>query len=109
MAIATNAKNKLAALVTANYMASAPAMFTRRQPERWGAIQAYNPSASFLSTGGWKAAFDYLKTYPQTPSAADLRASALTELVALYSTTFNNDWVHCVLNYNTSYFGSPCN
>ena len=50
IAIGTNAKNKLAALVTANYMASAPAMFTRRQPERWGAIQAYNPNASFLSS-----------------------------------------------------------
>ena len=35
MAIGVNAKNKMAALVTANHMASAPAMFTRRQPERW--------------------------------------------------------------------------
>ena len=48
-AIGANAKNKLAALVTANYMASAPAMFTRRQPQRWGAIQAYDPNAEFLS------------------------------------------------------------
>lgn len=62
-----------------------------------------------LGTGGWKVAFDYLKVYPQTPSAANLRAAALTELVALYSTTFISDWVHCVANYNSSYYGSPCN
>ena len=35
MAIGVNAKNKMAALVTADYMASPPAMFRRRQPENW--------------------------------------------------------------------------
>ena len=63
-----------------------------------------------VGTGGWQAAFDYLKMfdYPQTPTAAELRAYAMTEVDGEYAAAFQNDWVICVLNFNASTAKSPC-
>jgi len=52
-------------------------------------------------SGGWQSAFDYLKTYKQTPSAAQLRAVSVTEIVAAYSTTLQADW-HKVVFLNST-------
>jgi putative spermidine/putrescine transport system substrate-binding protein len=104
LGIGVNAKNKLAALVVANYISSAPAMFNRRQPDVWGAAQCYNPSASFLTSGGWQVAFDYLETFPQTPSTVELRAAAMTEVSAIYATKMQNDWLSCV-KFRASCYG----
>lgn len=109
IAIGWNAKNILGALVVTNFIASIQAQFNRRQPEGWGAIQCYNPSSSTLTTGGWKVAFDYLMTTPQTPPTADLRKAAMPELAAAYTTTMQSDWVTCVALFTGSNFGSsPC-
>jgi hypothetical protein len=52
-------------------------------------------------SGGWQSAFDYLKTYPQTPTAAQLRKVSMTELVAQYSTTLQKDWNNVVFKNGT--------
>ena len=109
VAIAGNAKNRLAAVVVADYIGEIWSQFNRRQASQWGALQCYNPSAQSLTTGGWQIAFDYLVTTPQTPSTTSLRAGAMPEMVSQYVNTMQTDWVNCVLNYAT-YEGtsSPC-
>ena len=75
------------------------AQFSRRQPEIWGALQAYDVNCANYNTGGWKTAFAYIKSYPQTPSVAALRAAQLSELTSYYTTTLQRDWRNCVANY----------
>eukprot|EP01038_Epipyxis_sp_PR26KG_P006568 gene6568-9026_t len=108
VAIGKYAKNKLAAIVVANFIASIGAQFNRRQPEQWGAIQCYDVYSDPLTKGGWQIAFDYLKTYKQTPSAASLRAGALPEMVAEYTTHMQSDWVTCVANYSNNANNNLC-
>lgn len=50
--IPANAKNKLAAVVVADYIASAEAMFSRAQPENLGTLQAYDESSDNFAGGG---------------------------------------------------------
>ncbi len=109
VAIAGNAKNRLAAVVVADYIGEIWSQFNRRQSSQWGALQCYNPTAAALTTGGWQIAFDYLVTTPQTPSTLSLRAGAMPEMVSQYVNTMQADWVSCVLNYAAPYTGtSPC-
>ena len=71
--------------VVADFVASMQAQFSRKEPELWGAMQAFDVNSEAYTTGGWQTAFDYIKTYPQTPSTAQLRAGRLTELDAQYT------------------------
>jgi len=71
--------------VVADFVASMQAQFSRKQPELWGALQAFDVNSEAYTTGGWQTAFDYIKTYPQTPSIASLRDGRLSELDAKYT------------------------
>jgi putative spermidine/putrescine transport system substrate-binding protein len=108
IAIAKTTSNLAASLVVANTIADISAMFKRRQPEGWGAIQVYNPTCKAMVDGGWKTAFDYLKYFPQTPSPNDLRNRAMSELDAAYITQMQTDWVTCVVAYPSNVQTVPC-
>jgi len=108
IAIGKTSSHIPAALVVANAIAEISAMFKRRQPEGWGAIQAYNPNCNAMINGGWKTAFEYLKYFPQTPPVADLRNRGMSELVAAYTTQMQSDWITCVVAYASNMQTAQC-
>jgi putative spermidine/putrescine transport system substrate-binding protein len=100
--IPANAKNKLAAVVAGNYIASAQAMFSRAQPEVIGALQAYDPTCDNFVAGGWNDAFAYIDRPTATPSNNDLARYRLSELSSTYINRIQEDWYACVLTYSSA-------
>lgn len=106
--IPANAKNKLAAVVTGNFIASAQAMFSRAQPEVIGALQAYNPSSPNFVQYGWNDAFDYINIPSTTPSISTLQKYAMGELSSTYINRIQQDWYLCVMTYSSGTSPTYC-
>eukprot|EP00729_Bicosta_minor_P005557 gene5557-19006_t len=100
VAIPANSQNKAAALVAGNMIGSLEAIFTRAQPERWGALPAFDANGRDVVDSGWDAAFDYITTHHAAPSVEDLTAGRLTELRAEYINKLKSDWKDCVVVKN---------
>lgn len=108
-AIPINAKNKLAALVTVNYVSSAAAMFQRKsglltKAPGWSQYQAYDIGAGeFSSRGGrWNLAFETIPTQTNCIPRDDLENAKIPELSPAYTTQLETDWYWCVLNYGSA-------
>jgi len=97
VAIPANSQNKAAALVAANMIGSIEAIFTRAQPERWGALPAYDANSPMMLASGWDAAFDYITTHHAAPTVEALTAGRLTELRGDYVSRLKADWQECVV------------
>jgi putative spermidine/putrescine transport system substrate-binding protein len=91
VAIAANANNKAAAMVVGNMIGSLEAVFTRAQPERWGALPAIAANKQSVVDSGWDAAFDYIDSHASAPSVEELAAGRLTELRADYVQRLKTD------------------
>lgn len=91
LAIPVNAQNKEAALVAVNHIASAGQMFVRSQPEVWGALQAFDPTAPSMVE--WDVAFDYILTHEATPTMEELAAGRLSDMNGDWIDRINADWV----------------
>ena len=100
VAIPANSQNKAAALVAANMIGSIEAIFTRAQPERWGALPAYDANSPMMLASGWDAAFDYITTHHAAPTVEDLTAGRLTELRGEYVSQLKADWQDCIVDTN---------
>jgi ABC-type uncharacterized transport system YnjBCD substrate-binding protein len=110
VAIAFNSPNKLAAVVTGNYIASMGAQFYRRQPScpsssgcAW--LQAYSTTCDAIVNGGWQVSFDYLNSndYPSNPPTESLRSPyALPEIEGTYGVNMDSDWIDCILDNLTA-------
>lgn len=96
VAIPANSPNKAAAMVVGNAIGSMEAIFTRAQPERWGALPALDANNPKIVASGWDAAFDYILTHHATPSVEDLAEARLAELNAQYIDAMKKDWKDCV-------------
>ena len=90
LAIPINANNKEAALVTANYIASAGSMFVRSQPDVWGALQAFDPTTKTMLE--WDPAFDYINLHEATPTVEALAEARLSDLNADWVNAINEGW-----------------
>jgi putative spermidine/putrescine transport system substrate-binding protein len=90
LAIPITAPHKAAALVAANHIASAGEMFVRAQPEVWGALQAFDPSAPAIKE--WDVAFNYIDAHSATPTVEALAAAKLPDLSAAWVARINADW-----------------
>jgi putative spermidine/putrescine transport system substrate-binding protein len=90
VAIPKNAPNIPGAMVVANFIASQEAMFTRAQPERWGALQAFDPTAEPMLH--WDSAFDYINSHYAMPSVEELGAKRVPEMPAEIVANMENDW-----------------
>merc|ERR1711907_400073 len=90
LAIPVNAPNKEAALVAINHIGSQGQMFTRSQPEVWGALQAFDPFADTMLE--WDAAFDYILTHEATPTVEELASAKLGDLTSEWVNRINEDW-----------------
>ena len=109
LAIPINAKNKLAALVTLNYISSAAAMFQRKS-STWAPLQAYDEtSPTFTSEGSnWNVAFETLPTNPHVPTRNQLVQARIPELSVAYINQLERDWYYCVLHFdNLNIQGKP--
>jgi len=96
LAIPVNAQNKEAALTVVNYIASAGAMFSRTRPAVWGAMQAFDPTASSIKE--WDEAFDSVATHYATPTIEELAKHRRGDLSAEYVQRINDDWEKYVKN-----------
>lgn len=96
LAIPVNAANKEAALVAVNYLASAGAMFSRSRPSVWGAMQAFDPTASSIQE--WDEAFDSVAVHYATPTVEELAKDRLGDLSFEYVDRINKDWEQFVKN-----------
>jgi hypothetical protein len=111
-AIPVNAKNKLAALVTLNYISSAAAMFQRKSGQLtnptfligWSQYQAYDPYGGELSFdgGNWNAAFDTVPTLTNCVDRDILESQSIPEPSVAYASQLITDWYWCVFK-----FGDP--
>ena len=97
VAIPANSKNKLGAVVAANFLGSPQANYYRAL--NLGALPVYDLQAEAFTTGGWQVAFDTIDRSPRTPSAQQLAAGKLAELSPAYITRLQRDWYTCVRNY----------
>jgi putative spermidine/putrescine transport system substrate-binding protein len=102
VAIPANSQNKAAALVAGNMIGSIEAVFTRAQPERWGALPAIDANGKKMVESGWDAAFDYITTHHAAPTVEALTAGRLTELSSEYTVRVKQDWQSCVINKDRS-------
>lgn len=96
LAIPVNAQNKEAALTAVNYIASAGAMFSRTRPAVWGAMQAFDPTASSIKE--WDEAFDSVATHYATPTIEELAKNRVGDMSAEYVKRINQDWEKFVKN-----------
>ena len=97
VAIPVTSKNKLGAVVAANFLGSPQANYYRALT--LGALPVVDLQAEAFTTGGWQAAFDTIDRSPRTPSAQQLAAGKLAELSPAYITKIQRDWYTCVRNY----------
>lgn len=97
VAIPVNSKNKLGAVVAANFLGSPQANYYRALT--LGSLSVYDLQAEAFAAGGWQAAFDTIDRSPRTPSAQQLAAGKLAELSPSYITKIQRDWHTCVRNY----------
>jgi putative spermidine/putrescine transport system substrate-binding protein len=105
VAIPANSPNKLAAVVTANYLASPAAMFYRFKVV--GALQVFDNTLDVFTTGGWNTPFDAIPTPAQVPPRSARVAGRLGELSGAYITQIQADWYKCVLQYAGPSSDSP--
>jgi len=98
VAIPVNSPHKAAALAAGNFIGQLEAMFTRNQPELWGAMQSFDPTKSHIVGSGWNSAFDYIESHSATPSVEELALHRVGELDQSYVERINADWVANVLN-----------
>lgn len=96
VAIPKNAPNVAGALVAANFLASQEAMFTRAQPERWGALQAFDPTAEPMLH--WDSVFDYVNLHEAMPTVEELAAKRVPEMPAEIVAQIEADWATFVGN-----------
>jgi ABC-type uncharacterized transport system YnjBCD substrate-binding protein len=89
--IPKNAPNVAGAMVAANFIASQEAMFTRAQPERWGALQAFDPTAEPMLH--WDSVFDYVNSHEAMPTVEELAAKRVPEMPAEVVANMNADWL----------------
>jgi putative spermidine/putrescine transport system substrate-binding protein len=90
VAIPSNAPNVAGAMVVANFIASQEAMFTRSQPERWGALQAFDPTAEPMLH--WDSVFDYVNLHEAMPTVEELAAKRVPEMPAEIVAQMEHDW-----------------
>jgi ABC-type uncharacterized transport system YnjBCD substrate-binding protein len=98
VAIPVNSGAKAAAMVVGNFIAQPEAMFRRAQPEVWGALQSFDPTARHLEEAGWNTPFDYIDTHEATPTVEALAAHRLPELDQSYVSRIEEDWAKYVKN-----------
>jgi putative spermidine/putrescine transport system substrate-binding protein len=89
--IPKNAPNVAGALVVANFIASQEAMFTRAQPERWGALQVFDPTAEPMLH--WDSVFDYVNFHEAMPTVEELAAKRVPEMPAEIVANMEADWM----------------
>lgn len=90
--IPKTAGNKAAALVTANFIGSMQAAFSRAQPEFIGSLPAYDANSPAFKESGWDTAFDYIDAHASVPSVENLVEGRLSELSSNYKDRINSDW-----------------
>ena len=98
VAIPTNSGSKAAAMVVGNFIAHVEAMFRRTQPDVWGALQSFDPTAPHIANSGWISAFDYIDTHAATPPVTELATHRLPELDQSYVQRIEEDWEKFVKN-----------
>uniref|UniRef100_A0A7S0JHM3 Uncharacterized protein n=1 Tax=Calcidiscus leptoporus TaxID=127549 RepID=A0A7S0JHM3_9EUKA len=94
VAIPINAQSRAASMAVGNFIGSLEAMFTRNEPEGWGALQSYNPKVPHIEGAGWNTAFNYLENHvsPAYPSVEKLAEFRLGELHSTYVERIEADW-----------------
>lgn len=50
------------------------------QPERWGALPAYDANSEKFKRSGWSSAFDYIDAHEAVPPVEELVSGRLSEL-----------------------------